>query len=130
MRNDPNGYDWAALGYSSEEAFIEAKAGASPPDLSSIICTNTEARPPTREEWRAMVQRFKDHPGFEPPPYVVVSPAEFVARFNAGEIDADGWPQPKPPPYEADEEGETAEEHYIRTCTGDAGNTTREVPDE
>jgi hypothetical protein len=36
MRNDPNGIDWQptwkVYGYSSFEAYVESKAGASPPD--------------------------------------------------------------------------------------------------
>lgn len=58
--------------------------------LGDFICTNTKAREWTAEDWRACLERAKHHPGFEPPPYVVVSPADFVRMFERGEIDADG----------------------------------------
>jgi hypothetical protein len=62
--------------------------------LSDILSTNTESRSWTAAEWRAAFQRLKEHPGHTPPPYIVVSPAEFHRRVVAGEIDIDGYPLP------------------------------------
>jgi hypothetical protein len=78
MRDDPNGIDWQptwkVYGYSSFEAYVESKAGASP----------------CEHEWI-------DGPDPEH--------AEIQVCLYCGQQAGD-WPQPEPPPYEADDEND------------------------
>jgi hypothetical protein len=84
MRNDPNGQpwlDWKKYGYSSHEAFIESKAGDSPP----------ERKPLARRTGGT-------------------TRAEMAGLFRADPHDdsISDFPMPKPPPFAADDEDDPA----------------------